>query len=166
MTEGVNLLYSSIEPVKIETETRESCRKKEYSFDADFLKAGRKIGELDAKELKIWGVRAFINLAESLLTIFFLSLQALLSLFHILLVDRNTWIHLTMLTVICFCSAVIVIATNSYKSNKDQNGRIQTLISFVFAGYIGIVINRWDRLRISTLGNPPTLKPLLSLTLQ
>lgn len=73
MTEGVNLLYSSIEPVKIETETRESCRKKEYSFDVDFLKAGKKIGEPDAKELKIWGVRAFITLAESLLTMFFLS---------------------------------------------------------------------------------------------
>eukprot|EP01040_Poterioochromonas_malhamensis_P004655 gene4655-4988_t len=132
MIEGVTPIYSSIEPVEIETEPRESWRKKEYSFDPNFVKAGRKIGEPDAKELKIW--------------------EALTSFFQAVLSDRNTWTHLRMLTVICFCTVVIVLATDIYKSIKYQNGKIQTLISFVFAGYIGIVINRWDRVRKSTLG--------------
>lgn len=30
--------------------------------------------------------------------------------------------------------------------------RIQTLISFVFASYVTIVLNRWDRVRNTTLG--------------
>jgi hypothetical protein len=49
----------------------------------------------------------------------------------------------------------IVIGTGSYKSIFDGNAvaaKIQTLISFVFAGYISIVINRWDRIRNTTLG--------------
>jgi hypothetical protein len=49
----------------------------------------------------------------------------------------------------------ITIGSGSYKSVFDGNavaGKIQTLISFVFAGYITIVINRWDRIRNTTLG--------------
>jgi hypothetical protein len=59
-----------------------------------------------------------------------------------------------MLTVICFITMAICIASDSYKSSMDNNSvvsRIQVLISFVFAGYITIVINRWDRIRNTTL---------------
>lgn len=49
----------------------------------------------------------------------------------------------------------IVILTDSYRSTEDNNSvvnRIQLLISFVFASYITIVINRWDRIRNGTVG--------------
>ena len=49
----------------------------------------------------------------------------------------------------------ICIGTDSYRSVIDNNSvtaRIQVLISFVFASYITIVINRWDRIRNTTLG--------------
>ncbi len=49
----------------------------------------------------------------------------------------------------------ICIATNSYKSSSDGNAvvnRIQVLISFVLASYVTIVVNRWDRIRNTTLG--------------
>jgi hypothetical protein len=49
----------------------------------------------------------------------------------------------------------IVVLTDSYRSTEDNNSvvnRIQLLISFVFASYITIVINRWDRIRNGTLG--------------
>jgi hypothetical protein len=81
--------------------------------------------------------------------------QALMSFSHTILSDYDTWNHLGMLTVICFISMAIVIGTGSYKSIFDGNAvaaKIQTLISFVFAGYISIVINRWDRIRNTTLG--------------
>lgn len=43
----------------------------------------------------------------------------------------------------------------SYRSIEDTSSvttRIQTLISFIFAAYVTIVINRWDRIRNTTLG--------------
>lgn len=49
----------------------------------------------------------------------------------------------------------ITIVTGSYKSVDDHTvvfSRIYTLISFVFAGYITLVVNRWDRIRNTTLG--------------
>lgn len=78
-----------------------------------------------------------------------------MSFSHTLLSDWDTWNHLTLLTVICFVTMAIVVASGSYKSAWDGDfmaGKIQTLISFVFAGYIGIVLHRWDRIRNSTIG--------------
>lgn len=60
-----------------------------------------------------------------------------------------------MLTVICFITMAVVVFSGSYKSSMDNNAvatKIQYLISFVFAGYITIVINRWDRIRNTSLG--------------
>ena len=90
-----------------------------------------------------------------LLSLFTKLFKALVSFSHTLLSDWDTWNHLTMLTVICFVTMAITIGSGSYKSVFDGNavaGKIQTLISFVFAGYITIVINRWDRIRNTTLG--------------
>lgn len=50
---------------------------------------------------------------------------------------------------------LIVVLTDGYRSIEDNNSvvnRIQLLISFVFASYITIVINRWDRIRNNTIG--------------
>lgn len=47
------------------------------------------------------------------------------------------------------------ITSGSYRSIEDTSSvtiRIQALISFVFANYVSIVINRWDRIRNTTLG--------------
>lgn len=49
----------------------------------------------------------------------------------------------------------ITLGTGSYKSISSEESvvtRIQLLISFVFAGYVSLVINRWDRIRNTTLG--------------
>ena len=49
----------------------------------------------------------------------------------------------------------IVIITDSTKSVYDDNAVVSkalTLVSFVFAGYVTIVINRWDRIRNATIG--------------
>jgi hypothetical protein len=49
----------------------------------------------------------------------------------------------------------IVYYSGSYLSvdnNSDLTSRTQLLLSFVLAGYISIVINRWDRIRNTTLG--------------
>lgn len=49
----------------------------------------------------------------------------------------------------------MVIITGSTKSVYDNNSVVNkalTLVSFVFAGYVGIVINRWDRIRNATIG--------------
>jgi len=141
----VSPLHSTVEAVKVDIDGNRRRElfgqmpipwiKKEHRFDPmNFIKSGRKIVNYDAKELRIWG--------------------ALISFSHTVLSDRNTWRHLTLLTVICFCTMGIVVGSGTYKSIKDQNtvsGKIQTLISFVFAGYIGIVINRWDRVRNTTL---------------
>eukprot|EP01036_Dinobryon_divergens_P030509 gene30509-39762_t len=40
----------------------------------------------------------------------------------------------------------------SVDNNSDLTSRTQLLLSFVLAGYISIVINRWDRVRNTTLG--------------
>eukprot|EP01034_Spumella_vulgaris_P023521 gene23521-29743_t len=81
--------------------------------------------------------------------------QALLSFSHTILSDWDTWNHLNMLTVICGITMAVCILSGNFRSIQDENNvtaRIQTLISFVFAGYISIVINRWDRIRNTTLG--------------
>lgn len=79
-----------------------------------------------------------------------------MSFSHTIVSDINTWMHLGMLTIICFITMGIMIVTESNMSVNDNNSvttRIQTLISFVLAGYVSIVINRWDRIRNTTLGN-------------
>lgn len=81
--------------------------------------------------------------------------QALVSFSHTIISDGDTWSHLSMLTVICFITMGICIATDAHKSQWDENavvGRIQLLISFIFAGYVNVVISRWDRIRNTTLG--------------
>jgi len=40
----------------------------------------------------------------------------------------------------------------SVNTSSDLTSRTQLLLSFVLAGYISIVINRWDRIRNTTLG--------------
>jgi hypothetical protein len=111
-------------------------RKKEHTFDPVFFKCDNsKIVKYESKDLKIW--------------------RALLSASHTILGDWDTWNHLSILTVICFTTMAIVIACGDNSSILDNNAvasRIQTLISFVFAGYITIVINRWDRIRNTTFG--------------
>jgi hypothetical protein len=77
----------------------------------------------------------------------------MLSCSHTILGDWDTWNHLTILTVICFSTMAIVIASGSNSSILDNSAvaaRIQTLISFVFAGYISLIITRWDRIRNTT----------------
>jgi len=59
------------------------------------------------------------------------------------------------LTVICFITMGVVLITGGFKSinnTSDLTARAQLLITFVLAGYITIVINRWDRIRNTTLG--------------
>jgi hypothetical protein len=61
-----------------------------------------------------------------------------------------------MLAIVSFISMVVVVVTGHNKSIFDANAvssKIQVLISFVFAGYIGIIVNRWDRVRNGTLGS-------------
>ena len=58
----------------------------------------------------------------------------------------------------------MVIITGSTRSVYDNNSVVNkalTLVSFVFAGYVAIVINRWDRIRNATIGKKSTLHPLL-----
>jgi hypothetical protein len=81
--------------------------------------------------------------------------KALTSVSHTLLGDMDTWYHLTILTVICFITMGITIGSGSYKSignTIDIGTKSQILISFVLAGYMTIVVNRWDRIRNVTLG--------------
>jgi len=54
-----------------------------------------------------------------------------------------------------FLTMGIVYFTGSHRSTENTSSvssKIQTLISFVLASYISIVINRWDRIRNGTLG--------------
>ena len=56
----------------------------------------------------------------------------------------------------------MVIITGSTRSVYDNNSVVNkalTLVSFVFAGYVAIVINRWDRIRNATIGKNSTLHP-------
>eukprot|EP01031_Cornospumella_fuschlensis_P037398 gene37398-45415_t len=109
--------------------------KKVHTFDPTFMKCDGKIVKYESREMHVW--------------------KALVSFSHTILSDGDTWSHLSALTVICFIAMGICIATGSYKSIYDSNSvvsRIQLLISFVFAAYITLVINRWDRVRNVTLG--------------
>jgi hypothetical protein len=57
--------------------------------------------------------------------------------------------------VVCFITMFVVIISGSVKSVYDDNAVVNkalTLVSFVFAGYVSIVINRWDRIRNATIG--------------
>jgi len=109
--------------------------KKEHLIAPWFLKCDGKIAKYDMSGLHIW--------------------RALFSFSHTVLGDWDTWYHLNYLTVICFLTMGIVLLTGSYKSinnTSDLTARAQLLITFVLAGYITIVINRWDRVRNTTLG--------------
>eukprot|EP01035_Chromulina_nebulosa_P031306 gene31306-41725_t len=100
-----------------------------------FLKADSKIAKYDMSGLHIW--------------------RALFSFSHTILGDLDTWYHLGYLTIICFITMAVVYYSGSYLSvdnNSDLTSRTQLLLSFVLAGYISIVINRWDRVRNTTLG--------------
>jgi hypothetical protein len=81
--------------------------------------------------------------------------QAVVSCWYTVLSDQDTWNHLIFLTVVCFLTMFIVIISGSVKSVYDDNAVVNkalTLVSFVFAGYVSIVINRWDRIRNGTIG--------------
>jgi len=81
--------------------------------------------------------------------------QALVSCWYTVLSDWDTWNHLTFLTIVCFFTMFMVIITGSTRSVYDNNSVVNkalTLVSFVFAGYVAIVINRWDRIRNATIG--------------
>lgn len=59
------------------------------------------------------------------------------------------------MSIICFLTFLAVYFSDSYKSiysSGSVTSRIQLLISFVFAGYISIVIGRWTRVRNDTIG--------------
>lgn len=78
-----------------------------------------------------------------------------MSCWYTVLSDQDTWNHLIFLTVVCFFTMFVVLITKSTKSVYDDNAVVNkalTLVSFVFAGYVSIVINRWDRIRNGTIG--------------
>jgi len=109
--------------------------KEQHPFDPLFLKSDDKIAKYNMHELGQW--------------------KALFSLWYTVLSEWDTWKHLVLLTFLCFLTTAIVIATGSEKSVYDNNSvvnRALTLVSFVFAGYITIHINRWDRVRNTTIG--------------
>lgn len=110
-------------------------RKKVHTFDPEFFKCDNRIVKFNHAQLG--------------------DFRALISFSHTILSSGNTWKHLNMLTVLCFATSVIVYFTGSYRSVNDSSNvssRIQTLISFVFASYISLMISRWDRIRNTTLG--------------
>lgn len=81
--------------------------------------------------------------------------RALTSFSHTLIGDMDTWYHLMILTVICFITMGITIGSGSSQSignTVDVGTRSQILVSFVLAGYVTIVVNRWDRIRNVSLG--------------
>ena len=112
------------------------------------------------RENTVIGVSTLISLS--------ISLQAVVSCWYTVLSDQDTWNHLIFLTVVCFVTMFIVIISDSVKSVYDDNAVVNkalTLVSFVFAGYVSIVINRWDRIRNATIGKTPRLMgTTLSLT--
>lgn len=78
-----------------------------------------------------------------------------MSCWYTVLSDQDTWNHLIFLTVVCFFTMFVVLISGSVKSVYDDNSVVNkalTLVSFVFAGYVSIVINRWDRIRNATIG--------------
>eukprot|EP01038_Epipyxis_sp_PR26KG_P007569 gene7569-10312_t len=110
-------------------------RKKEHTIAPWFMKAEGKIMKYDAKRVGQW--------------------NALVSFSHTIVGDTDTWKQLGYLSVICFVTMGICLLTNSASSQWDEYSvvtRVLTLLSFVFAGYVGIVINRWDRVRNTTIG--------------
>ncbi len=146
--------------------------KVESRFDPDFMKCDGKIVKYDSKGLAIWRVSFVLPRAlSSADCLFVLSLplfivisflhnpllfpQALVASSYTIISDSGTWYHLNMLTIICFATMAVCYFTDAYKSQSDNNAvvnRIQTLISFVLASYVTIVVNRWDRIRNTTLG--------------
>jgi hypothetical protein len=109
--------------------------KKEHKYSPWLLKCDGKIVKYEMRGLHVW--------------------KALVTVSHTILAEMDTWYHLIYLTVLCFSATGFCYATSMYKSvDMDVSvvNRIQFLVSFVFAGYIGIVINRWDRIRNVTLG--------------
>eukprot|EP01032_Pedospumella_encystans_P017306 gene17306-19727_t len=109
--------------------------KEEHLLDPWFYKCDDKIVKYDMRELGRW--------------------KALVSCWYTVLSDWDTWNHLTFLTIVCFFTMFMVIITGSTRSVYDNNSVVNkalTLVSFVFAGYVAIVINRWDRIRNATIG--------------
>lgn len=109
--------------------------KRTYRFAPWVLKCDHKVVKYDSRGFNIW--------------------RALLSFSHTILSDMDTWYHLNYLTIICAMTMAICVTSGSYRSIEDTSSvttRIQTLISFIFAAYVTIVINRWDRIRNTTLG--------------
>lgn len=110
-------------------------RKKVHKFDPEFFKCDNKIVKFNHSQLG--------------------DFRALVSFSHTIVSDSNTWKHLNLLTILCFITMAVVYFSQSYRSVNDSSNvssRIQTLISFVFASYISLVISRWDRIRNTTLG--------------
>lgn len=104
-------------------------------FDPTFNLCDGKILRYEPKQLAIW--RALVSTSSTILT------------------DWDTWNHLTILTVICFITTFLVWISGSEQSIEDTNSvvnRIQVLISFIFASYVTIIINRWDRARNTYAG--------------
>jgi len=94
----------------------------------------RKLVRYDPKHLSIW--RAVFTVSKTILT------------------HWDTWYHLGVLTLLCAGAATLVIVTGGFHSIplSDVTSRIQTLLSFVLAGYVAAVISRWNTLRNTTLG--------------
>eukprot|EP00981_Chlorochromonas_danica_P009125 scaffold2507_cov257-Ochromonas_danica.AAC.3 len=109
-------------------------RVKQHVFDPTFYKCDSKVVKYDAPALSIW--------------------RALVSFSHTIISDRDTWLHLLILGIICVLTTVICYESGAYRSVYDDGtvtSRIQVLISFVFASYISLIISRWDRIRNTTL---------------
>jgi hypothetical protein len=70
------------------------------------------------------------------------------------LTNWNTWRLLGVLSFVSFLTMGVVFATNSQDSISvtDITARLQVLLSFVLASYVGLSVSRWDKLRNNTLG--------------
>lgn len=127
---------------------------KSFVFNKNKLNSGRnKIVKYETKHLGGW--------------------RALHTITHSILLNRNTWYvclmviwsptnsyifvraKLSSLTVICFMTSAIIYFLGAEKSigDEDTTARVQLLLTFVLAAYVGLFIARWDRIRHSTFGN-------------
>jgi hypothetical protein len=122
-------------------------RKKEHTFDPEFFKCQNKIVKYNSTQLSEWRVRRNLTVLLYCKNLLFQisRIQAVVSFSHTILSDPGTWKHLGMLFIIFLITFIIMISTKSNLSVNDENSvtaRIQTLISFVLAGYVSIVITR------------------------
>lgn len=77
------------------------------------------------------------------------SFWALFTVSHTIMSKRGTWIHMACYVCIAALSSFLINITEASKSVQPLNvpGEIQTVLSFIIAGYVTICVGRWDRIR-------------------